>query len=50
MTSPQPRPPEERVPIRRAVLWSIIAIVLAAGVVLYFLYGRAIVPLIHSGG
>ena len=49
MTSPPPRPPEERVPIRRAVLWSIVAIVLAAGVVLYFLYGGAIAPLINPG-
>jgi len=32
------------------VLWSIVAFILAAGVVLYFLFGRAIIPLIHPGG
>ena len=49
MTSPPPRPPEERVPIRRAVLWSIVAFVLAAGVVLYFLFGNSVAPLINPG-
>ncbi len=49
VTSPPPRPPEERVPIRRAVLWSIVAFVLAAGVVLYFLFGQSIDPLINPG-
>ena len=44
-----PRPSEERVPIRRAILWTIVAVVLAAGVVLYFLYGREVVPLIDPG-
>lgn len=50
MTTPlPPRPSEERVPIRRAILWTIVAVILAAGVVLYFLYGRDVVPLIDPG-
>ena len=41
---------EERVPIRRAILWSVVATILAAGIVLYFLYGRSIAPLFTPGG
>ena len=49
MTTPPPRPPEERVPIRRALIWSVVALILAAGVALYFLFGRDIAPLINPG-
>jgi hypothetical protein len=48
-TPTPPRAPEERVPIRRSVLWSIVAVVLVLGVVLYFMFGRSVQPLLAPG-
>jgi len=45
MTSPRPLPPD-RGNTRRVMLWSIIALVVIAGVVLYFRFGGQPVPLI----
>ena len=52
MTSPTPQhepSAEERVPIQRLVWWAILALILVAGVVLYFRYADAVTPLLEAG-
>ena len=39
-------PDPDAVPLRQAVLWSLFAIVLVTGLVLYFKYERLVVPLL----
>lgn len=39
-----PRPSD--VPVRRAVMWSLIGLAIVVGLVLYFLYARLIQPLV----
>ncbi len=41
-------PDEQRVPLRRAVLWGIIGVVVVIGVYLYFQYERVLAPLVSS--
>ncbi len=36
----------ERVPVTRLVVWGAIAIVLLGGIVMYFMFGRAVSPLL----
>lgn len=36
----------ERAPLRRRVLWTIVAVLLLAGIALTFIYGRGIAPLL----
>lgn len=36
----------ERVPLRRVVLWTTLAVLLLAGVALAFLFGRGMTPLL----
>jgi len=48
MTTPQPQPPEEPVPLSRLLVWAAIAVVLVIGIWLYVRYGRAVAPLINS--
>ncbi|GAC1478910.1 MAG: hypothetical protein NVS1B4_23020 [Gemmatimonadaceae bacterium] len=47
MPTPESTPPEH-VSTSRAVAWAALAIVLVVGLVLYFLYGDAVLPLITS--
>ncbi|MHB1071935.1 MAG: hypothetical protein ACYC3Q_03835 [Gemmatimonadaceae bacterium] len=45
----QQLPPEEQsVPVRRVLAWSLVLVVLAVGLVLYFRYAREIQPLLHA--
>jgi hypothetical protein len=45
----QQLPPEEQsVPVRRALAWSLLLVVIAVGVLLYFRYARELVPLLHA--
>lgn len=39
-------PAPDRVPLRRAVWWTVLALLLLAGVALSFLYGRGMTPLL----
>ena len=39
-----PRPSD--VPVRRAVMWSVIAAAIIVGIVLYFVYARLLQPLV----
>jgi type VI protein secretion system component VasF len=39
-----PRPSE--VPVRRAIMWGLIAAAIVVGLVLYFLYARLLQPLV----
>lgn len=51
MTSPTPQNEpsgDERVPIQRLIWWAIIALLLAAGVVLYFRYAGVVTPLLEA--
>ncbi len=41
-------PPEQRVPIGRAVLWGLIGVAILVGVFLYFRYERILAPLVTS--
>lgn len=52
MTSPTPQnepSADERVPIQRLLWWAIIAVILVAGVVLYFRYADVVTPLLEAG-
>ena len=48
------RPPEtsdeQRVPLRRALVWGLIGLVVLIGVLLYFRYEHALAPLTPSQG
>ena len=45
----QQLPPEEQsVPVRRALAWSLLLVVIAVGLFLYFRYARAVEPLLHA--
>ena len=47
----QQLPPEEQsVPVRRALVWSLLLVVIAAGVVLYFRYAGQLQPLLGAHG
>lgn len=47
----QQLPPEEQtVPVRRAFAWSLLLIVIVAGIVLYFRYARQLQPLLGAHG
>ncbi len=47
LTKPQKGTTEpERVRVLRLVVWGAIAVVLLAGIVLYFMFGRAVSPLL----
>ena len=47
----QQLPPEEQsVPVRRALVWSLLLVVIIAGIVFYFRYERQLQPLIGSRG
>ncbi len=46
LRTPDPDAPAERAPLRRRVLWTIVAVLLLAGVVLTFVYGRGMTPLL----
>ena len=37
---------EQRVPVRRAVMWALIGVVVLVGVYLYFQYERVLAPLV----
>jgi hypothetical protein len=39
---------EQRVPLRRAVVWGLIAVAVLVGVYLYFQYERVLAPLVPS--
>jgi hypothetical protein len=39
---------EPRIPLRRAVLWGLIAAAILVGVYLYFRYERVLAPLVSS--
>lgn len=39
-------PSAERAPLRRRVLWTVVALLLLAGVVLTFVFGRGMRPLL----
>lgn len=41
-----PRDPEQRIPFRRIVLWTVIALLLLLGLVLYVLYGSVVTPVL----
>jgi uncharacterized membrane protein len=41
-------PDEQRVPVRRAVVWAFIGAAVILGVFLYFRYERVIAPLVSS--
>jgi type VI protein secretion system component VasF len=48
-TDPQDKPrDDERLPLRRAVVWGIIGLAILLGVVLYFRYERVLAPLVSS--
>lgn len=43
------KPPDDgRIPMRRAVLWGLIGLVILVGVYLYFQYERVLAPLVSS--
>lgn len=45
----QQLPPEEQsVPVRRALAWSLVLVVLAVGLFLYFRYARELQPLLDA--
>ncbi|HEY0996167.1 MAG TPA: hypothetical protein VGD77_09270 [Gemmatimonadaceae bacterium] len=45
----QQLPPEEQVvPVRRAIAWSLLLVVIAAGLYLYFRYARELEPLLGT--
>ena len=46
-TSPR-EAPDERPPLRRMVFWSVLALVLTVGIVLYFLFADAVVPVLRT--
>jgi hypothetical protein len=39
---------EQRVPLRRAVLWGLVGVAILVGVYLYFQYERVLAPLVAS--
>jgi hypothetical protein len=41
-------PDEQRVSLRRAVLWALIGVAILVGVYLYFQYERVLAPLVSS--
>jgi len=41
-------PDEQRVPMRRAVLWGLIGLAVLVGIYLYFQYERVLAPLLSS--
>ncbi|MFN2564780.1 MAG: hypothetical protein ABR499_07200 [Gemmatimonadaceae bacterium] len=41
-------PEEQRVPMRRAVIWGVIGVAVVVGVYLYFQYERVLAPLLSS--
>jgi hypothetical protein len=45
---PDERSDEQRVPLRRAVLWGLIGVAILLGVYLYFQYERVLAPLVSS--
>ena len=47
MSSPQP--PQERVTLGRVLPWVLLALLLAAGLVLYFRFGDTVTPVVGSG-
>lgn len=48
MTTPTPsRPPNERVPTRRVLFWAALGVLLVVGLVLFFLYGQAVTPVLE---
>ena len=40
------RPDDQRVPLRRTILWGVIGVAVIVGVILYFRYERVIAPLV----
>jgi hypothetical protein len=47
---PQESPDEQRVPLRRALVWGLIGLVVLIGVLLYFRYERVLAPLASPQG
>jgi hypothetical protein len=48
-TEPHDQPPDEqRVPLRRVMLWGLIGVAILVGVYLYFQYERVLAPLVSS--
>lgn len=45
LTSPPP-PPDDRTPTGRLIMWTVIALVLVFGVILYFRFDHRITPLV----
>jgi type VI protein secretion system component VasF len=43
---PQASSDEEAVPLRRVLVWALVAVAILVGLVLYFMYGRRITPLV----
>ncbi len=43
---PDEPPDEQRIPVRRALLWTVIAVAIVVGVYLYFQYERGLAPLV----
>jgi hypothetical protein len=43
---PQSSPDDEAVPLRRVLLWGLVAVAIVVGLVLYFVYERQITPLV----
>ena len=41
-------PPQDRVPIGRVIPWVVLVVLLIAGLVLYFLYGGHVTPLLDG--
>jgi hypothetical protein len=41
-------PDEQRVPLRRVMLWGLIGVAVLVGVYLYFQYERVLAPLVSS--
>jgi hypothetical protein len=47
---PQESSDEQRAPLRRALVWGLIGVVVLVGILLYFRYERALAPLTSSQG
>jgi hypothetical protein len=46
LRAPEETPSRQPLPLRRALLWGLVAAGIIAGLVLYFLYGRLMEPLV----
>ena len=46
LRSNDPSPDDERIPLRSVLLWTVVALAILVGVILYFKYERSLIPIV----